>query len=178
MHIILGILGAIVTILILLHRLANAGIDLGGLNPFLWRRRRRWQKQFEGNPIYQIDNPLELAALLATATVKLDGDMSSTEKSALLKLFQLEFNLSKREAADLLVSSAYLLGTGEEVKNNLEKVIQPSLEHFTPEQSESALELLGALCNVDPTNNALKVQFVEAIKNIFQQQFAPKGKWD
>ena len=48
MHIILGVLGAVITILILLNRLAEAGIDLGGLNPFLWRLFKilchRWVK--------------------------------------------------------------------------------------------------------------------------------------
>jgi len=42
---ILAVLGVIVTILILLNRLANAGMDLGGLNPFLWQRRRNWRKR-------------------------------------------------------------------------------------------------------------------------------------
>jgi len=48
MHFILGLLGTIVTILILLNRLADAGIDLGGLNPFLWHRRRKWRKMSGG----------------------------------------------------------------------------------------------------------------------------------
>jgi len=43
MHIIIAFLGTIVTILVLLDRLAQAGISLGGLNPFLWRRRRKWK---------------------------------------------------------------------------------------------------------------------------------------
>jgi hypothetical protein len=46
---ILAILGAVVSILILLNRLANAGINLGGLNPFLWYRRKKWRNQYEGN---------------------------------------------------------------------------------------------------------------------------------
>lgn len=96
MHIVPGILGTIITILILLNRLAEAGIDLGGLSPFLWRRRRRWQKQYEGNPIYKIESPLDVTALLATASVKSDGDMSSEEKAELLGLFQSEFNMSKK----------------------------------------------------------------------------------
>ena len=41
----LGFLGLLVTVLILLSRLADAGIDLGGLNPFLWRRRRAWRQK-------------------------------------------------------------------------------------------------------------------------------------
>jgi len=103
MHIILPLLGTIVTILVLLNRLAQAGISLGGLNPFLWRRRQKWKKQYEGNPIYQIDSPLDLAALLATATAKADGDMSSDEKKTLLDLFQKEFNVDKKGAAELLI---------------------------------------------------------------------------
>ena len=45
MHIILGALGTIVTILWLLHRLAEMGVSLGGLNPWLWQRRRKWRAQ-------------------------------------------------------------------------------------------------------------------------------------
>lgn len=41
MHIVLGLLGTLVTILWLLYRLAEMGIDLGGLNPWAWRRRRQ-----------------------------------------------------------------------------------------------------------------------------------------
>ena len=40
MHIILGALGSIVTILYMLDRL---GIDIGGLNPFYWYRRRAFR---------------------------------------------------------------------------------------------------------------------------------------
>jgi hypothetical protein len=39
MHVILGLLGAVITILILLKRLSDAGFDPASLNPFLWYRR-------------------------------------------------------------------------------------------------------------------------------------------
>ena len=42
MHVILGILTALITVLYLLDRM---GIDLGGMNPFYWRRRRAWAKK-------------------------------------------------------------------------------------------------------------------------------------
>ena len=90
MHVLLGILGAIVTILILLKRLADAGIDLAGLNPFLRQRRRQWRNKVEGNPIHAISSPMELTALLMTATAKIDGDMSSEEKKALLSFMERE----------------------------------------------------------------------------------------
>lgn len=177
MHIILPLLGTIVTILVLLNRLAQAGISLGGLNPFLWRRRQKWKKQYEGNPIYQIDSPLDLAALLATATAKADGDMSSDEKKTLLDLFQKEFNVDKKGAAELLISSAYLLGSGEELKNNLEKVIKPSLANFTEEQAVSTRNILDGICSVDTSGAELKRTFAERAKDIIARHFEPKGTW-
>ncbi len=178
MHVILGVLGSVITILILLNRLAEAGIDLGGLNPFLWQRRRQWQKKFQGNPIYQIENPLDVTALLVTATAKSDGDMSSEEKKALLSLFQKEFSISKKDAAELLISSAYLLGNGEDLRANLGKVINPSLPNFTRDQATSAANLMNNICAVDSSGGELKREFVENVNNILNKHFKPKGKWD
>lgn len=178
MHVVLGLLGTIVTILILLNRLAEAGIDLGGLNPFLWQRRRKWQKQLEGNPLFHIDSPMEAAALLVTATAKADGDMSSDEKNCILVAFREEFHLSKRDAASFLISSAYLLGDGEEARTKLEKVLKPSLEKFTEEQATSTLLLMNKLCELETSGKELKEEFIGKTKEIFEKHFAPKGKWE
>jgi len=177
MHIILTFLGVVTTILVLVNRLAEAGITLRGLNPFLWRRRRKWRAQLEGNPVYQIESPLDLTALLATATAKTDGDMSSDEKQALLDLFQSEFNMTKKNSAGLLSSSAFLLGKGEAVNNNLEKVIKPSLDKFSPEQFESALQLLDKVSEIDSKGSDLKKEFVGKVRMIFNQQNEPERKW-
>jgi len=178
MHIILAFLGTIITILILLKRLADAGIDLRGLNPFLWRRRRQWQRRIEGNPIFLIEDPLELTGLLATASVKSDGDMSSEEKSNLLSLFQDEFSMNKKEAAELLLSSSYLLGKGEEVKDNLEKVIKPSIDSFSEHQAKSAIGLLEKICETDTVGSEIKVEFTKKVKSIFDSHFtAQNSKW-
>jgi uncharacterized tellurite resistance protein B-like protein len=177
MHVLLGILGAVVTILILLNRLAEAGIDLGGLNPFLWQRRKRWRDKLEGNPVYHVDSPMEAAALLVVAAAKTDGDVSAEEKKTILALFQDEFRLSKREAAGLFVSSAYLLGKGEEVQANLEKVMKPSLDNFSAEQAQSALKLLERVCGIEPAQSELKREFVARVRTIFDGRFGPQAKW-
>jgi len=64
MHILLGLLGTIVTILVLLYRLSDSGIDLGGLNPFSWRRQRAWRQKFAANPIFSLEDPRAVAAVL------------------------------------------------------------------------------------------------------------------
>jgi uncharacterized tellurite resistance protein B-like protein len=147
MHIVLALLGTIVTILVLLSRLANAGIDLGGLNPFLWNRRRKWRKKHDGNPIFRIEEPLDATAILMVAIAKSDGDMTREDKTHLLNIFENKFNLSKKEAAGLLISSSYLLADGTELNKSIPKFLAPSKTAFTETQSESALALITEVAN-------------------------------
>lgn len=177
MHIVLGILGSIITILILLNRLAEAGIDLGGLNPFLWQRRRRWRQKFEGNPIFHIDSPMETTALLMAAAAKVDGDMSAEQKRNILSLFRDEFNLSRRNAAGLLISSTYLLGDGEELRNNLEKIMTPSLDKFTEEQGHSAIKLLAQVAKADGSVSELQRELIDRAGAVLSKKYEPMSKW-
>ena len=142
MHIILGALGTIVTILILFNRLADLGIDIGGLNPYLWNRRRKWKKIYEGNPVFKIENPMDATAILMVAAAKADGDMTKEDKVLILNLFENKFNLAKKDAAGLLISSVHLLGDGMEVRANVGKFLSPSKAAFTQIQAESALSLI------------------------------------
>lgn len=68
MHIVLGLLGSIITILFLLDRL---GIDLGGMNPFYWYRRRAFSEKYSSDPIYSIEDPVHVAALMIIGAAKL-----------------------------------------------------------------------------------------------------------
>jgi hypothetical protein len=70
----LALLGSVVTILILLYRLAALGISLGGLNPFAWRRRRAWRQRYDAKPVFSLEDPREIAGILATSVAKIDGD--------------------------------------------------------------------------------------------------------
>lgn len=144
MHIILGILTTVVTILILLNRLAEAGIDIGGLNPFLWSRRRKWKKKYDGNPAFKIDNPKDATAILMVAAAKADGDITKEAKTYLLNAFEHEFNLSKKDAAGLLISSSYLLGDGAEIRGNIKKFLTPSKDNFSEHQISAAIELISS----------------------------------
>jgi uncharacterized tellurite resistance protein B-like protein len=178
MPVILGLLGTIVTILWLLYRLAEMGIDLGGLNPFLWQRRRKWKKHYESNPIYKIDSPLEATALLITATAKADGDMSAEEKQMILGMFQNEFHLSQKDAVALLTASSHLLGKGDEVRDNLKAVLNPSLQNFSAEQAESAVQLLNRIASVDSAASELKQRIVSNAAALLTPVRTPKAKWE
>ena len=178
MHVIIGLLGSIVTILWLLHRLAEMGIDLGGLNPFLWQRRKKWRKQYEANPVFLLDGPMEATALLITATAKADGDMSSEEKREILSIFENEFQLSKKDAAGLLISSSHLLGKGDEVREQLDKVLNPSLENFTKEQALSAIELIKRISELGGSATEMQSELIHNATVILERPITPKRKWE
>jgi hypothetical protein len=177
MHIILGLLGAIVTILVLFKRLSDAGIDIGRLNPFAWRRRRAWNNKYQGNPIFSLTDPLEVAALLATTTAKIDGDLSLQEKTVLLELFQSEFHKTEKEASDLLMSSIFLFSDGEAATTKPDKILKNAIESFSQEKARSVMSLLNAIKRIDAKNRALKDAYVEKVEATFDAHFKTDDRW-
>lgn len=177
MHIVLGVLGAVVTILILLNRLQENGLDVGWLDPFAWRRRREWRRRYTGNPIYAIEQPLDAAALLMLTVAKRDGDLASAEKDKLLELYRDEFRMSEREAAALLASSAHLLDAGDAFTFNLEKVLAPSKEAFSDEQVTSTLALMERIAEVGGAPSALQRELIEDVRSVLAKGESPEGTW-
>ena len=158
MHIIIALLGAVATALWILHRLAEMGISLAGLNPFLWRRRRDWAQRYNADPIYQLESPLEVMALLMVAVAKADGDMSGAERGHLLAVFRDVFQLTDKEAAALLNASAHLYGRGDSVTDRLDAVLAPSRERFNDQQRRDAVPLLEGVASADgPSSDAQRV---------------------
>ena len=173
MHILLGLLAAIVTILVLLSRLADAGISLGGLNPFLWRRRRAWRQKYSANPLYSLDDPVAIAGILAFATAKADGDVSAAERQALLGEFERTFALSLRAAAELLASSAHLYADGQAVREELARVLENASTRLNAAQLESTLDLIDRIANA---GSAQQRDLAARIRAALVPA-APKGTW-
>ena len=174
MHIVIAALTSLATILYLLDRL---GIDLGGLNPWAWRRRRNWRTKFDANPVYSIASPMELAALLVVATAKADGDMSLEEKQAILHLFEREFHLSERDAAGLLTASTHLLGSGDEVRNHLADVVRPSRPKFSESQAESTIGMVEEIAMLGGEATSMQQELVDAITSEFTPFRDSESEW-
>lgn len=177
MHILLGLLGAVVTILVLLYRLADAGIDLGGLNPFAARRRRAWRQKFESNPIFSLDNSVDIAALLVVGVAKIDGDMSAEEKRALLGEFQTTFELSEGKASELLGSSAHLIGDGEVLQTQIDDVLAGRKELFSDAQAASLIEMMGRIAHTDGTPTAQQLGLIDAVRLSLAGPDIPQSTW-
>lgn len=162
MHVLIAFLTTLASLLYALDRL---GIDIGWLNPWSWARRRKWRKQYHANPAYSLTEPMEVAALLLTATAKIDGDISSEEKKALLRIFEDTFKQTANDASALFGSSVYLLGNSRDVYSRPEKVIEPCLTGFSEEQKTSMLELLEQIASVSDAPRQTQLDFIAKIRN-------------
>ena len=139
MHIVLGLLTSIITILYLLDRM---GVDIGGLNPFYWYRRRAFAKNYGSDPIFSVEDPIHIAALLVIGTAKVDGDLTADQKSAAQELFISEFSISDQEASELFGSAAHLLAAPQLIDSQLTKLIDRNTERFSPDQAKSLLQMV------------------------------------
>lgn len=175
MHIILGILGTVVTILVLLNKLQDAGMDIGWLNPFSWRRRRKFRKQYELSPAYALQSPMEVAALFMVAVAKVDGDMSKEQKERILQLFQSEFKLSEEDAANFLAASVHIYGRGEEVLSNPKYVVSRSQDAFTEEQVSSVISMLHEVSKAEGYPSLRQESLIDKIIAVFPQK--QLSKW-
>jgi len=165
MHIILSLLGAIITILILLNRLDQAGIDIGWLNPYAWRRRRAFRQRHDMHSAFTLDSPMDVAALYMVAVAKFDGDISKEQKEKIIHLYESEFKLSTKQARDLLSASVYLLGQADAVYTQPHKVVESCIDKISPEQSESIAQLIDEVAKVEGTPSQEQATFIANIKN-------------
>ncbi len=172
MHILIGLLTAIATLLYALERL---GVDIGWLNPWAWKRRRAWQKQYTGDPAFGLDKPIEAISLLATAAAKIDGDIAIEEKTRLKTTFQKTFNISEKEAAQLLGASNYLLRDGAMVCDHPDKVMHRSKDKMSAEQIESALTMLAKVIQVGSGPSTLQTEFFAKVKQTLQPDTDSQG---
>lgn len=161
MHVILGILGSIVTILYLLDRL---GVDLGGLNPWSWRRRRAWSRRYHGDPIHSVEDPMQIAAILVAGVAKLDGELDAEEKQAILDQFQSNFSLDARAASELLGSVTFLLGAPQVISAQLDGVMDRNKDRFTHEQADSLVRMAEAVTQTHGQASAGQIEYLAALR--------------
>ncbi|MFK7892962.1 MAG: hypothetical protein AB8B63_19260 [Granulosicoccus sp.] len=167
MHFVLGLVLTIVVKVILLKLLAIAGIGLGGLNPFMWRSKDKP----DINPGYQIDNPMEATAVLVTATAGLRRSGDSKRKEQVLSIFIDEIGLNKTEAARLLDSSFTLLGTINNVEEEIDVILEPSLPGYTRAQAESAVRMIEQASALASENSQSQRAFVDNVSAKILQRF-------
>ena len=172
MHIILGLLTAIISLLYILDRL---GVDVGYLNPFTWARRRAWAKKYEGDPIYSIEDPVHVAAIFIVGTAKLGDDVSAEKKAMIVDLFARTFSLTDKAANELYISAAHLLGAPQVLETQLTGVADKHRETFSGSQADSLFDMIAEVLGSD--SNDAQRGFVAALRDKLAVQPDPAGTW-
>jgi hypothetical protein len=177
MHIILGALATIITILILVNRLSDNGIDIGWLNPFTWKRRREWAKKYHANPAYSLTSPMEVTGLIMVALAKSDGDMSSDQKREIKDKFVETFHMTEDQATAFITSSVFLLKDDISIVRDMNKLLRPSMAVFTEEQARSAYTLFNHISSFDGPPNQFQQEIADSFRSAFQDRFSSAVSW-
>jgi hypothetical protein len=177
MHIILSALGAIITILVLLNRLEASGIDIGWLNPFAWKRRRDWAKKYHANPIYSLDSPMEITALVMVALAKSEGEISAEQKREILSKYQEVFHLSEESASELFSSITFLLKEDISAIKDINKLLDPSGDQFTPEQASSTISLFKHISSLEGAENSFQKDVIRSFEEYFSAKSKTASEW-
>jgi hypothetical protein len=173
-HIIIGFLTGLVTIFYLLDRL---GVDLGGFNPFDWRRRRAWSKKFNSDPINSVEDPMHIAALLILGAAKLDGVISAEQKGVALEQFEITFSLDARDASELVGSAMHLLGAPQIIDAQLQGLADKNKNCFKQEQVGSMLNLMKIVAAADGELDAAQTEYIEKMRTHFVPPEQDHGTW-
>ncbi|MEM9690849.1 MAG: hypothetical protein AAF917_15400 [Pseudomonadota bacterium] len=172
MHILLGFLTSVITILYLLDRL---GVDIGGLNPFAWARRRRFRNRYEGDPVYAVEDTMEIAALLIAGMARTDGDMTTEQKTAIERAFMTTFSMTERDAHQLLLSSTHLLGAPQVITTQLEGLLKRTADTFTRSQAQSVLSMVDELYPEPLSDTQAELRAI--VRDKLQISEGPNTEW-
>lgn len=164
MHIVLGILGAAITILILIRRLGDAGITLDSFNPFAWYRRHQWMKKYHKSPLFNIEDPMALAGMMLVAVAKSDGLIALEEKQAIIELFETEFELSANDAAAMFTSSAFFLKDEMAITPNMKQIVHLAGHKFSVNQLNLTIQCMQKIAALSNSNHSEKQRLIDTFK--------------
>lgn len=174
MHIIIGFLGSLVTIFYLLDRL---GVDIGGLNPFYWYRRHAFAKKFGADPVFSIEDPLQIASLLVIGVAKLDGDLTAEQKHIAQGQFEASFSMDSQASSELFGSAAHLLAAPQLLETQLQKLASKNKDRFSRDQAESMLEMMARVAAAGGKPSEKQSRFIESVRSQLSIEAAPEGTW-
>jgi uncharacterized tellurite resistance protein B-like protein len=177
MHILIAAITALAGLIWALNSLQRSGFNPSSLNPFLAYRRWQWRRTYGGKPIYKLDRPMDVAAVLLLGIAKADGAITSDQKRVLLDTFQKEFEISRDEAADLLLASSHLIRDEIYIVDHLAKILEPSAQRFEPSAVASLLAMMRRIAALDGSINSEQQKLIEATENYFSSRTKPAGKW-
>lgn len=177
MHVIIGILTALTGLVWALYSLHRAGFDVTSLDPTAWARRRKWRRLYGTKPIFTLEQPMEVAALLIIAVLKQEGEISREQKAAVIDIFQSTFHQTEAQARDVFASSVYLLKDELNLDQSVPGILAVSRDRFTTGQAESLLTLLEQVASLEGPVTDAQRRIIDAVRTELARPEAPTDHW-
>ena len=177
MHVIIAAITAIAGLFWALNSLQRSGFNLNALNPFLAYRRWKWTRTHGAKPIYRLERPMDVAAVLLLGIAKADGTITSDQKKILLEMYQREFEISRDEASDLLLASSHLIRDEIYLVDHLSKILAPSAQRFEPDAIESLLRMMRHVAALDGSINTEQQKLIDATEKFFAEKSPKSQRW-
>lgn len=99
-------------------------------------------------------------------------------KSASCRACSSEFEISRDEAADLLLASSHLIRDEIYIVDHLEKILEPSAAKFEPMAVTSLLGMMRRIAALDGSINTEQQKLIDATERYFaSRQKVAAGKW-
>jgi uncharacterized tellurite resistance protein B-like protein len=174
---IIAVITALAGLFWALNALHRSGFQFSSLNPFLAYRRWQWSRTYGARPIYRLERPIDVAAVLLLGVAKADGAITSDQKRELLAMFQSEFSISRDEASDLLLASSHLIRDEIYLVDHLGRILERCAERFEPDTVASLLAMMRKVAALDGSINGEQQKLIEATERYFAGRRQPQGKW-
>lgn len=177
MGVVLQILGLIITFTMAMEALRRFGFDVGWLNPITFFRRRAWRKKLSTPPLYALEHPVDVVAVLALATVQTTGAISTQQKAGVQALLREQLNMTEADAVNVWLSSSHMLRNRPLDVSEIPAVLAPSATRFTDYHVNTLKTLMHKAALIEPPVNAAQQQLIDAVDTFFAQKKAASGPW-
>src|SRR5687768_1367271 len=150
MGVILQVLGLVITFTMAMEALRRFGIDVGWLNPLTFFRRRAWRKKVTTPPLYALEHPVDVVAVLALATVQTTGAISSQQKAGVQALLRQHLNIGEADATNIWLASSHMLRNRPLELSELPAVLSGSAAKFTDYHLQTLKTVMRAAASIEP----------------------------
>lgn len=177
MAVILQILGLIITFTMAMEALRRFGIDVGWLNPLSFFRRRAWAKKVKTPPLYALEHPVDVVAVMALAMVQATGAVTVEQKEGVLALLRQHLSLGDADANNLWVASSHMLRNRPLAPSEVPAVLERSGDKFADYHVQTLRAVMQGAAQITPPASAAQQQLLDAVDAHFAKKQAAAGPW-
>lgn len=173
MHIVLAVLTALGTIGFLLWRI-NIGLQAGReihdeISAF--GRRSSWRRKLNtSDPVAEIGDPRESAAVLMLGVARADGDVTAEQRAAILGQIKIHFNMAGKDAEDLFAHSLWLTQNAADISGRMRKITDPVFMQCTVREQEELKQMLQTIALVGGAPSILQEEILQKYKRLCADQ--------